>query len=450
MLLAGMSNRSRGRTIAGLPRGWLLVMALSGLSSTASAQLSTFADPERPNQIAVAEAADSAVAAGQASADLAAVRATLLAGDTAAARTGLQQMSGEIRAGTIASLALKDGLFLGRILGQMHRLHTDPSGEQPEAPTEPGGPASAPSSHLYQWLNGSTERPKIGPWYLQGDHQFWAFASGYSGEVDSTAENDGVEYNGSGGVVGYTYRWSDRVRTGLHLGFTTTEIESLAGGDTNEVESLNTGIQLAFSDNGNYIEGVAGVASNDFVSSRVLQFSGIDRVAAAEYTGRQSYIYVEVGQTYELGKESELEQWHVEPQLAMQSTTYSTDAYVETGATGLNLAALENDLSFFQTALGARFFYTNLTGSDEWIIPDLVIRWGHEFGDIERTLSSTFEGTTPVFTTAARPADRDTLQLRLGVTTHTRENWTFDFSYNADLSDGYLGQAGTARGVWRF
>lgn len=434
-----------------LRRGFFLALLMSWTGGGAEAQLSARASPESPNQLAVATAVDEAVVSGQAGADLAAINALLLAADPAVASAGLQQMAGEIRAGTIAAIDLKDGLFLGRILGQMHGLHADPAGPPPPEHRDVEAPAAtAPTSRLYKWLDGYAERPRLGPWYLCGDHQFWAFASGYSGEIDSTAATEGMEYAGSGGVVGYTYKWSERVRTGLHLGFTSTEVDSLASVNTNDVQSANAGLQMSFAQDGTYLEGVAGLVANDFESSRVLQFAGIDRVATADYTGRQSYLYVELGHTFELGEECQVEQWHVEPQLALQSRTFATDPYVETGAAGLDLVALENDLSFFQTALGARFFYTNRTSSGEWIIPDLQVRWGHEFGDTERTLSSTFEGTTPVFVTAGRPVDRDVLQLRLGVTTQTRESWTFDFGYNADLSDGYLGQAGTAKGVWRF
>lgn len=144
------------------------------------------------------------------------------------------------------------------------------------------------------------------------------------------------------------------------------------------------------------------------------------------------------------------EGWHAQPQLALQYRDFGQDAYTQTGAGALNQVVQEQDLEMFQAALGGRLYYTGRTDEGGWIVPEVMVRWGHEFGDVNRNIRASFVGTTPVFQVNGVREDRDTLQLRAGVAAYTARDFNIDISYNAELGDRTENHAGVARAVWKF
>jgi hypothetical protein len=58
--------------------------------------------------------------------------------------------------------------------------------------------------------------------------------------------------------------------------------------------------------------------------------------------------------------------------------------------------------------------------------------------------------TNTTFVVNGTRLDRDSLQLRTGLTSYSVKDWNFDISYNAELADNFENHAGVARAVWKF
>lgn len=409
------------------------------------------------NQANVARALQESLAAGQAGTDLRSVIGTVLSLPSDQAQALLQQMAGEVRAAAIAATLQSDSVVTGRVLGQLNVLRNDPREEAPASGDGSQAAASAPPARTGNLaVSGFGVDDAVlgaapgGKWAGDDESQVWLLGTGIWGQLDPTPAQQGFDYDGAGFVLGYSRRMDPNWLVGAHAGFTGTNVETVGSLDKVEVDSVHAGVHVGWSQDGGYVDGLVNVVGHGYDSQRFIQATGIDRKATADYDADELSVYVESGQVYELGEAGESEQWHAQPQAALHYRSYMQDAYTETGAGDLNLSVLKTESDFLQSALGIRMFYTDAIEDGGWIIPEVMVRWGHEFGDVERTVQSTFAGTDRVFTTSGRRAERNTIQLRAGVAAYTVEGLTVDIGYNGEIADGQNNHAAVGRVVWKF
>ena len=230
----------------------------------------------------------------------------------------------------------------------------------------------------------------------------------------------------------------------------TTDITTPFSQDNSEVKTFNVGGHGSYTNEEFYLDMLLNVSLDNYDNRRFLtQFA---RNATGDYDGSQVSLYGEAGWVLRIDEEPDdsVDGWFWQPQLATQYRHVGTDSYTESGAGSLNLNVAENDLNLFQTALGVKIF--NVTELEEggWLVPDVQLRWGHEFGDIDRQITSSFTGTTPTFVVNGRPAERDTLQVRAGIAGYDVLTMDFDVSYNGSFASGQQDHAAMARFIRRF
>lgn len=414
-----------------------------------------------PNQAEVARALQTSFTNGEAGADLRSVFNQFLQLSPAAMQQVFQQLAGEFRTASMTTALNNNSLANTRLAGQMGSLRNI-FGRRARSAALPG--SAAPRTARLGFgqsvtgfgLDGTRPGAASGittyeDWEEElPEDQVWVLGTGQWGDIDPTAVNQGFDYDGQGFLLGHTWEVSDNVLVGAHVGYNSNEVNVVGGLDKTDIESFNLGAHATYYHDGDYLDGVIGITNDEFDTQRFIQFGTIDRVASGDFDADQHYLYLEAGRTYELGDEGEEEQLHVQPQLALQYRNYTQDAYSETGADDLNLTTLENDLDMFQTALGARFFYTGRTDDGSTIVPDLMVRWAHEHGDVDRTVRSQFVGTSTVFATNGIKQDRDSVQVRAGITAATMDDLTVDVSYNGELASHQKNHAGVLRLIWRY
>lgn len=469
---------------------------------------STLATFGNVNQTTVANVLQDLLVSGQTDADMRTVITQLLRLPQKDAPNALQQIAGEVQANTIDATMLGNGLFSSRVIGQLANQRmgaatfggsgvddgdteggdegSDDEGSDEESEDEESEDeesedeesedeesAAAPATLRLGMGNTMTGfgidglmqsgvygAPSATPWVESEDSQVWIIGTGLWGDVDPSASNQGYEYNGAGFILGTTWRADANFMWGIQGGFTGNTIEATGAFDKTDVESTNVGVHGSWFEGNDYVDGVMGYVKNDFDNSRFFQFGTINRVATGDYSGEEVYAYVETGRICELGEDDDDNDdshdddddgnFHLQPQAAFQVRHMEIDGYTETGAGALNRIVVANQLDSYQSAIGGRIFWENRSASGRLMIPELQVRWAHEFGDIDRNVQSSFVGTNRLFTINGRKADRDTVQVRTGMTIHTSDRSSVDVTYNGDFGDGQTNHAAAARAIWRF
>lgn len=299
---------------------------------------------------------------------------------------------------------------------------------------------------------------------------------------------------------------------GVQGGFGESNIDIRGGTDRVDVDSWNIGAHGGvYCQDGAYFQAVTGYIENDSNSRRDVIGAAVPTIAVGDFTGDEVYAYAEFGKTMTMGDDDDgdetamatpgrnitqglvlggmdaphskgahkdhkrvehkavepaeepaeeeeeeevaqeaVDQWYWAPQVALQGRHFTQDAYTETGAGAANLAVNDVELDLFRTAVGARFFHVGQTDSGGTLVPELMLRYAHEFGDVQRPVTSSFVGTGTAFTTQGIAEDRDSLQVRLGATLYTVNDWKFNAAYNGEYGGNYENHAGEARVSYLF
>jgi len=277
------------------------------------------------------------------------------------------------------------------------------------------------------------------------DDQAWAIGFGNWSRLDATTTTQGFRSNGGSAVVGRTWKKNERSRWGVHGGYAESGVDTVASPNNSEIDTWNIGLHGSHAgNNGFYFDGALGYSKSEIDSQRFVP-SGL--AARADRDADAAYAYGEFGKTYDLGDDSSDAEggWYAQPQLALQYQHISEDAFVETGAGAANLAIARNTLNMFQSALGARFFRTIRQDDGGWLVPDLRVRWGHEFGDVNRDVTANFVGTSQIFQVNGRQQDRDTVQVRGGITAYTKSDLDIDLGYYGEFASGQKNNAAVLR-----
>lgn len=374
----------------------------------------------------------------------------------------LQDLAGEVRIGALEAILGNDGFVLGPLLNQFSRNRL---GSVPGIPSDEQSRSAAPALSRMGMGNTSSGagnwQPHLstdGGWVQSSSagpgQQVWVLGSGNWGDIDPTSITQGFEYEGAGFTAGYSWLSEDgQWMWGAHGGFQGTEVEALGSADNVEIDTFHGGMHGSYANEaGDYLDLVTGYVGNELTSRRFLQFGAIDRAADAQYEASQGYVYVETGSVFELSEEEDYggEGWKLQPQVGIQYRSFEQEDYTERGAGAANLTVLQSTMSSIQTSLGARFFHVAKTLAGGWLVPDLQLRWVHEFGDVDRRLTSAFAGTTPTFTVSGPAGDEDAIQLRTGVTAFLSRDWNIDASYNGQFSDVRDQSSLIARASYRF
>lgn len=436
-----------------------VLLTFAGLNQAPTAgSLTTFLSgvTQSPNQVGLGQALVNVLASGTAGTsfvnDLVTPLVNLGTGDRAAA--ALQELSPEshalatdatlsVNAGILGAALQGGGLGGGGGVGAQGGLTSAAASSPLQAAGGVTANAFLPFDQMLQSaIYGSPGRVDRGG---DGkDDQVWALGFGSWGRQSSTATTLGSSHDGGGVVLGRTWKASDTLRWGIHGGYAESHVDTTGSRNNSEIDTYNVGLHGSHVKDDLYVDAAVGHARSGIDSQRFLTFTGTETIARGDHDSEETYAYTEVGKVYDLGDGGD---WFFQPQLALQYQRIEEEAFTETGAGAANLTVNRNTLDLFQTAPGARVFKTCKLDGGGLLVPDLRVRWGHQHGDVSRDVAAGFVGTSQVFQVNGRQQDRDTVQVRAGVTGYSIRNLDFDLGYYGEFAGGQQNNAAVLRVV---
>ena len=243
----------------------------------------------------------------------------------------------------------------------------------------------------------------------------------------------------SGGITtGLTYKWNDKVASGIYAGYQGTYTKSGANGS-----GLGTGSSLTdnavrfgvFGTYGNkngkglYLNALAGGAYHNYQATRVIQYTGIDRTANSQPGAGELDTMLATGYDIQKGK------FTFGPTASLQYTYLGVNSLNETGAQSLNYNSGGWNSSSMLSSVGAHAAYNWVahhgSGGDIVVVPQISLNWQHEFMQNPYDISGNLGGSSPTFSNWSAAPIRDFLYTGVGFTVDIGKRWNTSFFYNA-------------------
>ncbi len=284
--------------------------------------------------------------------------------------------------------------------------------------------ASAPTLLLAQ-LNAleAADQPIVQP-------QWGFFARGYGGFGETRQNDISSRYDQatSGFVMGYDTKLSPSLLMGITMGYSYTKLGMDALSDTAYVKGHQASVYGVYSHGPVYVNGILGYGYNDYDTTRLLAFSSDDRIAQASYAGHIASGYVETGYRF-TGTFMD-----IVPLAGIQASYLLRDGFTESGAETLALSVDRQNYSSLVSSLGVRLRKEFALESGT-LIPEMKLRWDHEFSDDTYGMNASFTGYPGApFTVIPDRPDRDRLVAGVSVIRQGMGNLSLYLSYEGAFS----------------
>lgn len=276
---------------------------------------------------------------------------------------------------------------------------------------------------------------------LRGDSGVGGWLDGFAtfAGIDGDGNTHDTDYNLYGTAGGVDWAFNDHGMVGAAFGYTRSKlsVSDLATWGTGD--TFQGALYGTFSTDLFYLGGVARYGYTQMDTTRRVAFGGLYETADGDFNGYSISGSVEAGLAAQ-----ELATVFFQPMASFQYTYLDSEEFSETGAPGVNLNVDSESLSSEVTNLGLRVYRPFAMDRNTSIIPELRVRWAHEFGDIDRKVAARFDDATTgpaAFVVKGAEVGRDVAVVGAGWTVVGEANTSLILGYDATLNSDFVAHA---------
>jgi outer membrane autotransporter protein len=267
------------------------------------------------------------------------------------------------------------------------------------------------------------------------DNRWGVFLDGNGIFAQANSGNMLPSYNAeSGGVnAGLTYKWNEKVGTGIYSGYEGTYAKYSGGS-----KLIDNGARFGlFGTYGNpdgrgfYANALAGGAYHNYSVTRNIALGRLSRTANSTPGAGELDSMLATG--YDLKKGA----FTFGPMASLQYTYFGANSVNETGAGSLDYHSQGWNTASMLSTLGAQAAYTWQANRNLVVVPQLSLSWQHEFLQNPYTITGNL-GDSPNFTTTSATGTRDYLYTGVGVSLEYCKKFNTSFFYNAAAGNNNL------------
>jgi len=216
--------------------------------------------------------------------------------------------------------------------------------------------------------------------FLSGNYQF--------GEVDTTFEAVGFDFDLGGVTAGLDYRVTDSVVLGGAFSYMRSEASFDDSAGDSEANSYNGSIFGLFNPTPElYLSGIVTIGGVDYDLTRRIQYTvtgdAVNARTNADTTGVQFSFAGEIGYDYRA------KAFTASPYFGVESRRLNLDAYDESGGAGWAAAVDDQEINSLTSQIGARMSYAISTEMGV-LLPQVRGEWVHEYSDDGRDIGAHF------------------------------------------------------------
>jgi autotransporter-associated beta strand protein len=369
---------------------------------------------------------------------------------------GLDRLSGEGHAGFRSARLAAATKFLGTLSERMR----DPGfGREPGppyplafgAPLLPGlasNPAlsgglreSLASDFGFQGAAAAPARKPPSPFSfvsMRGESGFGGWLDGFAtfAQVEGDSNAADFDFNLYGTSAGLDWTIGKGGLLGGAFGYTRSKLAVADRATWGTGDTLQGALYGSFATELFYVGAVARYGWTEMETKRQAHFSTLVETSKGDYDGYSVSGYLEAGL-----KGFELRGTWIQPMASFQYTYLDTDEFTEKSGAGVDLNVNSERLSSSVTNLGVRVYRAFEMDREADIVPELRVRWGHEFGDVDRPIDASFaDGSVEVpFEVDGAEIGRDVAILGAGWTVVGEGVSSLSLNYDATLNEDLVG-----------
>ncbi|MGD9591831.1 MAG: autotransporter outer membrane beta-barrel domain-containing protein, partial [Candidatus Berkiella sp.] len=267
---------------------------------------------------------------------------------------------------------------------------------------------------------------------------FWAQALGASLNQNGRDGLAGYDANSKGLALGVDWRYNDCSALGFAISYNKADVNDKNQNPKDENIRSWQGTTYAWIDlaNGMYVNGILGLAFNDYDVDRTIRFNQINRVSHGNFDGWQFGLQTDAG--WFLINNNE---YFVTPFARLKYTLLNLDNYTETGAGPLSLSVESQSLDQLLGGVGVKFGKP-FVSKHLVFIPEVTTFLSYDFvNDGEQTTAS-FVGNSLAFDTNGITPGKVAFDFGVGVSTHIDEQSIFTIKYDLTLRNHFNANSG--------
>ena len=278
---------------------------------------------------------------------------------------------------------------------------------------------------------------------------WWMNGFGYFAQQDNQQAFAGYKAKTGGGMAGYDAPIGPDTHMGFGLGYARTDVRARGSEGRTDLDSYQVTAYLGHEPGIWFVNAALSYAYNEYSGSRRIVFTGVDREARADFTGRSYSGFASTGLHLYAGDIS------ITPLASIEAMRVDIGGYTETGAGDISLRVQARKYDFVESGLGVKVarYFSHAGGS---FVPELRARWLHELSNpkLAQTASFVVPGSPSFTTPGFRNAD-DTYNVGAGITllsaAGARRAWSLQAGYDYfGTGKGYSAHQGTIKLTGRF
>ncbi|HFD12126.1 MAG TPA: autotransporter outer membrane beta-barrel domain-containing protein [Crenotrichaceae bacterium] len=255
----------------------------------------------------------------------------------------------------------------------------------------------------------------------------WGNGTYNTGDVNSSINQLGFDFDNWGGTLGVDYRVTDDLVAGAAFTYLNTDADLDSSAGNVESDSYTGTIYATYSHaSGFYIDGAASYGAIDFDISRRIQYTlptdVVNTTAKGDPDGSQYSFGMGIGYQFSVASAT------IEPFARADYQEYEIDSYRETGGQGWGERFSKQRVRSLPTSVGLRL---SNAFSTSWGIlqPQVHGAWHHQFKDDSRTITTSFLGD-------GATSNRTATQFSIVTEGPDRDYYTVGASVNATFANG--------------
>ena len=272
----------------------------------------------------------------------------------------------------------------------------------------------------------------------------WVTGFGGSGGIDSSGNLQGVDYRIGGAAGGIDVKVSPALFAGVAFGYARTDFDADQISGSGDLTTRSAALYASYAPGRFYVEGALGYAHSQGELNRSIVYPGVTRRASGDPEADVFLSSIETGYALTLGRSTVLT-----PLAAMQGIVVSQDQTIESGAGAINLVIDGEDTGSAQSLIGAELAQAVPLGLAAPLLLKLRAGWGHDFGDLERSFTASFEGLPGApFAIVGPDAPRDAAVINVLGSLSIKHSLELYLRYDGAFADDASVQGGS--GGFRF
>ena len=238
---------------------------------------------------------------------------------------------------------------------------------------------------------------------------WWGKIFDNQGDQGDRNNVNGYQSQAVGLMMAYEAPIGNDTRVGMGGGYANTKVDGNNIGGSTKIDSYQVTSYISHAAGPVFVQGALTVGVDNYSGSRPISFTGVNRIASANYSGQQYTAMVSAGKHFTSGDDT------FTPLASLQASRVHVNGYNESGAGDVNLRVSGQTYNFVQSTVGVKAERIIRAGNGTWS-PEVHAKWLHDFSSTTMLQNASFSGGGAVFSTQGIDQDRELYNVGAGVT----------------------------------